>query len=169
MSSFIENNSKLFAVAQQLINNEYNIYVKVDKIDFGSYETKPNDQLIVCVGPKNSFRGYPHEFTPKDSVTKVWSFPYKNQLRASIVVALYKAKFFGGNIDLGKIEISLSALERNKVTKNSFKLRSENTEKPIIVDLSIHLNEDESAAFDAPTTTKLESGYQIIRKEGLYC
>ena len=170
MSSLqLENNSKIFGIASKLINNEYQIFVKVDKIDFGSFEINPKDQLIICIGPRNSFRGYNQEFTKNDEITKVWNFPYKNLLKASIVVALYKQKFFGGDVDLGKIEIALSSLERDKVTKHSFKLRTQKQGQPITVELSIHLNEDGNPAFDAPVTNKLNPGYEIIRKEALYC
>ncbi|EAX86375.1 hypothetical protein TVAG_130450 [Trichomonas vaginalis G3] len=51
-------------------NGKYKVFIKVDSIDWGSYEVKKSHRFTICVGPKLSYMPYAYEFKNGQSIPR---------------------------------------------------------------------------------------------------
>ena len=151
-------------------NNNNDIFLRIDNIDLGSFETEPNSKIVVCLGSRNLYRPYSIDIpATQKKLDKVWNFKYSNFSKSSFVLALYKRKFFGQDKEIGQIEIKLDAFPINRVTKHEFVLRSPNPNAiPPKVTLSIHVCEDGSPQFKAPESDNINPRFEILPRKSYY-
>ncbi|EAY17628.1 hypothetical protein TVAG_235090 [Trichomonas vaginalis G3] len=150
-------------------NNEYlplmngnKAYIRIDSVNAGGFPVNNKTALIACVGPRSTFMRHQAEFTPKTNPSNTWEFNYTNSSRASFVFCLFKKHLFGGDEEIGEIELRLSAFELNTVVSNKFTLKSPNPRiAPATAVISVHLCEDGSFPFCAPLDGKVLSNPEI--------
>ncbi|EAY13654.1 hypothetical protein TVAG_387950 [Trichomonas vaginalis G3] len=141
-------------------------YIRVDGADTGSYKTNGKTTLVARVGPRNNFMNHAAEFSEKGFPTQTWEFKYNDPSRSSFVVVLFKKHIFGGDEEIGEVELRLSAFEPNTVVSQEFTLLSpRNQSVPAHVKLSVHLSEDGSCPFCAPFGGKLMANAEIPHKK----
>lgn len=144
-------------------------YIRVDSVDTGSFRIKNDTKLIARVGPKTSFMIHPAEFNPRSSPRTNWDFKYNNARCASFVVAIFKKRIFGGDLEIGEVELKLSGFEPNKVTTGTFNMMSpQGKNYNASVKVSVHLSEDGSFPFTAPEDGKILQN-PIIPHAHTYC
>lgn len=153
---------------QSLISDN-EVYVRIDSIDTGSFPVKNDTKLIACIGSRHSFLPYSYEFKAGNNVNHVWNFTYKNQDRSSFVLVLFKRQLFGGDKEIGEIELKLNAFQTNAVTQHTFELHSpQKNAIPAKVTLSVHICEDGSERFNAPEAQSIQNQYEIVHKSTYY-
>ena len=153
---------------QSLISDN-EVYVRIDSINTGSFQVKNDTKLIACVGSRHSFLPYAHEFRAGSKVNHVWNFTYKNQDRSSFVLVLFKRQLFGGDKEIGEIELKLNAFQPNAVTQHTFVLHSpQKNSIPAKVTLSVHICEDGNEKFNAPEAATMHSQYESLHKTTYY-
>ena len=141
-------------------------YIRVDGVNTGSFKTSGKTTLVARVGPRNSFMNRAAEFTEKGFPSKTWEFKYNDPSKASFVLLISKKHMFGGDEEIGEVELKLSAFEPNTVVSQEFKLLSpRNQSVPASVRLSVHLSEDGSCPFCAPFGGKLLANAEIPHKK----
>ena len=140
---------------QSLVSSN-KVFVKIDKIDYGSFKVDKNTMIIGCVGSRYSFKPYAYTFPVSETTpNKVWDLEYKNAARSSFVLVLFKHRFFGSDIEIGEIELKISGFETNTVTQHEFTLQSPFYGNPVKVTLSVHVSEDGTRGFKAPLSNSL--------------
>ena len=164
MNTFLDASAinKLFNF-KQLNNNKKQAFIKVNEVELPN--NSENNKIVAYLGSRKAFNN--GTITYANPYTKIWNFVYTDKNHSSFVLALYKeskdSQVQEKNELLGEIEIKLSSFKTNSVTKHSFILRSfDRNSLPIIVNLSIHLDEDGSKQFKAPESNILNYEYEII-------
>ena len=150
--------NKFIGIKQQI--NKKQVFIKINEINL--LNNSNNKNVNAFIGSRKAFKA--GISTIESDLSKTWSFTYSNKERSSFVLALYDQKsIFGTSKLLGEIEIKLSSFKSNSVTKNTFLLRSlDRNSEPILVTLLLHLNENNSKAFQAPESNILNYEYEII-------
>ena len=147
-----------------LISGNY-AYIRVDGVSTGSFHTSGKTTLVARVGPRSSFMGHAAEFNEKNHPNKTWEFRYNDPARSSFVLVLFKKHLFGGDEEIGEVELRLSAFEPNTVVSEEFTLKSpHNMPVPARARISVHLSEDGSSAFCAPAGGKILANPEIPHK-----
>ena len=149
--------------------NVGHVYVKVESVSIGSFNASDKATLKMCLTTRRAlkmgFHEYCHEFHKNEKVDHTWSFTYKNKQHSSFVLLLFKRRYFGGDREIGEIELKLDAFATNSVTTHEFVLRSPNENAiPARVTLSVHLSENGSENFNAPQMNILSDKYEVRRK-----
>ncbi|EAY19593.1 hypothetical protein TVAG_228560 [Trichomonas vaginalis G3] len=141
-------------------------FIRVDGVSTGSFPTNGKTTLVARVGPRSTFMRHGAEFTEKYRPTQTWDFKYTDPARASFVVVLFKKHLFGGDEEIGEVELRLSAFEANTVVSQEFTLKSPHVQSvPARLRLSVHLSEDGSSAFCAPLNGKVIFNPEIPHKK----
>ncbi|EAX89580.1 hypothetical protein TVAG_444990 [Trichomonas vaginalis G3] len=132
-------------------------YVKVDAVDTGSFPgLEGKSDLVMRVGPRHCFMGYGFDFKKGEHPNHTWEFKYQDAHRSSLVICLFKKRIFGGDEEIGEIELKLSAFEPDTIVTKEYTLKPPDPKNiPARVRISIHLSEDGSMAFSAPAGGKL--------------
>ncbi|EAY17427.1 hypothetical protein TVAG_320220 [Trichomonas vaginalis G3] len=137
-------------------------YIRVESVNTGGFPVSNKTSLIACVGPRTSFMRHQAEFTPKTSPSNTWEFKYNDPSKSSFVFCLFKKHLFGGDEEIGEIELRLSGFEPNTVVRSEFTLKSPNSKMvPATAIISVHLCEDGSFPFCAPLDGKVLSNPEI--------
>ena len=140
-------------------------FIKVDAVDTGSYNMSNKAKLVARVGPRHSFMNHSTEFGLKERPQGTFDFKYTDPERSSFVCVLFKKHLFGGDEELGEIELRLSAFEPNTVVSKEYTLKTPSSKHiPCRVRISVHLSEDGSNAFCAPAGGKLLANPEIPHK-----
>lgn len=127
-------------------HGKYKVFIKVDSIDWDSYEVKKSHRFTICVGPKLSYMPYAYEFKNGQSIPKVWEFWYNKYATSTFAIALFKNNLIMDNDTLGFAKIKLSNFTKDTVSSAMFTLQSEKLklDKPINVKVSVHVCENGS-------------------------
>ena len=154
-SSAINNGYKPF-------NDSTNVYVRIDGVDLGSFAASSKATLKACVGSRKSFIPFSFEFHKNERINHTWNFNFNNANRSSIVIAIFKRRYFGGDHEVGEIEIKMNAFELNAITTHEYVLQSPNPNAvPAKIRVSIHVCDNGAPAFCAPQTSKIGENFQI--------
>ena len=146
----------------QALNDSTQVYVRIDSIDLGSFQASNKATLKACVGSRKSFLPFSFEFHKNERIDHTWSFNFKNANRSSVVIAIFKRRYFGGDHEVGEIEIKMNAFELNTITTHDYVLQSPNPNAvPARVRVSIHVCDNGAPAFCAPETSKIAENFQI--------
>ncbi|EAX92000.1 hypothetical protein TVAG_001700 [Trichomonas vaginalis G3] len=141
-------------------------YIRVDGVETGSFHTNGKTTLVARVGPRANFMNHTAEFSEKNCPKKTWEFKYSDASRSSFVVVISKKHLFGGDEEIGEVELRLSAFEPNTVVSAEFNLKSpHNQAVPARARLSVHLSEDGSSAFCAPAGGVVFQNAEIPHKK----
>ena len=141
-------------------------YIRIDGVQTGSFKTSGKTTLVARVGPRNNFMGHAAEFNERSHPDKTWEFRYNDPSRSSFVFILFKKHLFGGDEEIGEVELSLNAFEPNSVVSTEFQLQSPNKQSiPARARISVHLSEDGSEPFDATENGKLVGDAVIPHKQ----
>ena len=141
------------------------VFIKLETVNLGSFQLEPGTRLKACIGPRSNIKGNAAEFNPNTIPAHIWSFSYKNIQKSSFVLVLYQSQFLGPEKEIGEIEIRLSAFQKNTVTSHEFILRSPNRNAvPPRIRLSVHINEDGSNQFSAPSAHGINDKFEIVRR-----
>ncbi|EAY19617.1 hypothetical protein TVAG_228800 [Trichomonas vaginalis G3] len=139
-------------------------FIRIESVSTGSFKTNGKATLVARVGPRTTFMRHSCEFTEKNKPFQTWDFKYTDPARASFVVVLFKKHIFGGDEEIGEIELRLSAFEANSVVTQEFALKSPSKlNVPAKATISVHLSEDGAEAFDVPEG-KIISNAEIPHK-----
>lgn len=139
---------------QKKQHGKYKVFIKVDSIDWGSYQTKKTHSYTICVGPKLSYMPYAYEFKDNGKpIPKVWEFWYNHYSSSKFVIALFKNNLILDNDLLGFADIKLSNFTKDTVSSAVFTLQSQTLqlENPITVKVMVHVCENGAIAFDPNT------------------
>lgn len=160
------NNNGYFNIDNNPINDGHRAYIRIDSIETGSFPVKSDTKLLVMVGPRTSFMLHQKEFTPKRIPVISWDYKYNNASKSSFVFALFKKRIFGGNEEIGEVELKLSGFEKNKVVTQDYYLQTPNNKYyNVKVRISIHCDENGSFPFMAPQDGKLIANPVIIHQK----
>ena len=166
----------MFAPAPQMSASSFNIshngyqqfdslnqvYIRIDSIDLGSFQSTNKATLKACIGSRKSFLPNVYEFHKNDILNHTWTFTFKNANRSSFIFALFKKRIFGGDHEVGEIEVRINAFQPNTVTTEEFILKSPNPNAvPAKVKLTIHVCENGAQEFDAPPSTSINNNFEI--------
>ena len=135
------------------------VYVKIDSYSLGSFAASESATIKAAVTTRQMIKlgliDYV-SFHKAESINHTWSFHYRNKQKSSFIILLAKQRIFGGNKEIGEIELKLDAFDTNKVTTHEFELRSPSqADIPAKVKLSIHVCEDESPQFVAQQSNNI--------------
>lgn len=137
-------------------------YIKIDGVETGSYALDGKTTLVARVGPRNTFMSHSYEFNIRERPQNVWDFKYNDAHRSSFVFVLFKKHLFGGDEELGEIELRLGSFEPNTVVTKEYTLKTPSSKHiPCRARISVHLCEDGSSPFCAPNDGKLLSNPEI--------
>lgn len=155
---FANNSYNNFALDQRPMKEGNKAFIRVDQVNTGSYPIRGNTTFVCCVGPRNSFRNHPSEFGANEVPLDTWDFDYKNANKSSFALVLFRKKLFGGDEEIGEVELRLSSFQPNTVVTENIKLQSpRNKYFNVSVKLSVHICDDGSFPFDAPAGKLLEN------------
>ena len=137
---------------------ETEIFIKVESVDIGSFPASAKADLMVCIGPRKHYMDFAYNMKKYETnVPHIWTFYSKKPQRASFVIALFKKRYFGINSEIGKVELKLNEFQPNTVTTKEFNLVPPNSngfnQFGARIRVSVHLNENGSSAFSAPTVS----------------
>ena len=134
-----------------LMKNTSRIFVKIESIDYDTFQISNKASVIACVGSRKHFRDNSVQFSSSEHApNKVWSFAYDNLAKTSFVLVLYKYRLLHSDKLIGQIELNLKGLKPDTVTTHTFTLRSPTQGISPKVTLSIHVAQDSFEPFVAP-------------------
>lgn len=162
------NNTSLYDDSNYAIKEGNRAFIRIDSVQTGTYPIKSKATLIAHVGPRTSFMNHTSEFGLNEAPLDTWDFSYKNAQNSSFVIAIFRKRLFGGDEEIGEIELKLGSFEKNKVVSEIFELQTlRNRYFNVKVNVSVHLCEDEGFPFCADGNGKLLSN-PVIRHQTTY-
>ena len=155
-------NSSMMVNGYQQLNDQTIVYLRIESVDLGSFQASNKATLKACVGSRKNFQTFPYEFHRNEKINHTWSFNFKNSNRSSVVIAIFKRRYFGGDHEVGEIEIRMNAFQLNTITTHEYTLQSPNPNAaPARIVVSIHVCDNGAPAFCAPETSKIAENFQI--------
>ena len=149
----------------QYFNDNGAIHIKIDRVDLGSFKASQKANIMAYCGPRKTFMNHGclfkrGEYNPKT----VWNFQYSNPRRSTFVIALYKHRYLKPDSLIGEIELRVSGFQPNAVTTTQFTLNCPGCSVPANITLSVHVCENGSDSFAAPTSNTVSNNIVVQRR-----
>ena len=101
----------------------YNMTIRLESVDTGSFYTKPTTKIIAYVGSRKFFHLNPITFVKGEGCKNTWQFKYRNPNKSTFIICLAKRHMYFDEVEIGRIEVRLKDIPANQVVTQEFQLK----------------------------------------------
>ena len=120
----------------------YQMTIRIENIDTGSFITKPTTVMIAYIGSKKYFRLRSSTFQKSKCSGYMWDFKFRNPNKSAFVIQLCKRHKYFDEIEIGRAIVRLKDIPANQIITKEVILKPAKPQSvPPRIVFQLHRNE----------------------------